>query len=430
MSKRGFTRRRLLQGSAVGTALAGAGAFFGPWTHNRAYAQGKPIKLGLTCDASGQYGNSGQDDLRGIKIAIEEFNAKGGVLGRKIEWITADTETNPATGTRIAERFIREDCSILIGALHSGVANAISQVANKYGTIYLNTNSSAPSEAGENCSRIKFVWDGNGTNFAKAAVRSAVKDIGKNWLLLTNDYVWGHTTSAATKTEVEAAGGSVVDDLLVPQNTRDFTAYLLKIQQIKPDVVAAAVGGDDIKALRAAGRPAQARRQAGLDQQPAGLAGHLGPAREPVRRVRHQLVPQARAAGRAGVRRDLEEDGRRRRDPGAGQRLLQRLHGDARAAAGDRAGRDRSTTSRSSRRSRATRCRRADRMQDFDAYIDAEHPPGAADDLHGDAATRSRRTRPTIFEILARTTPEEALDTASAAKCKLVPYEQVPTVDA
>ena len=50
------------------------------------WAQGaaKPIKLGLTCDASGQYGNSGQDDLRGIQMAIDEFNAKGGVLGRKI----------------------------------------------------------------------------------------------------------------------------------------------------------------------------------------------------------------------------------------------------------------------------------------------------------------------------------------------------------
>ena len=41
MSKRGFTRRRLLQGSAVGTAFVGAGAFFGPWKHNRAYAQGE-----------------------------------------------------------------------------------------------------------------------------------------------------------------------------------------------------------------------------------------------------------------------------------------------------------------------------------------------------------------------------------------------------
>src|SRR5687767_15333933 len=131
-----ITKRRLLQGSAMAAALAGTGSFFGPFQHNRAYAQAKPIKLGLTCDASGQYGASGQDDLRGIRIAIEEFNAKGGVLGRKVEWITADTETNPAAGSRVAERFVtREDCPILIGALHSGVANAITQVANKYGTI-------------------------------------------------------------------------------------------------------------------------------------------------------------------------------------------------------------------------------------------------------------------------------------------------------
>src|SRR6266705_6736784 len=160
-----ITRRRLLQGGAV-AAFSGTAAIYGPWKHNTALAQPKPIKLGLTCDASGQFGNSGQDDLRGMRMAIDEFNAKGGVLGRKITWITADTETTPATGSRVAERFItREDCTILIGALHSGVANAITQVANKYGVIYLNTNSSAPSEAGENCSRIKFVWDGNGTNF-------------------------------------------------------------------------------------------------------------------------------------------------------------------------------------------------------------------------------------------------------------------------
>jgi branched-chain amino acid transport system substrate-binding protein len=244
------SRRDIVKGSLM---AAGTAAFFGPWRHNRVWAQGakKPIRLGLTCDASGQYGNSGQDDMRGIRLAIDEYNAKGGVLGRKIEWITADTETNPATGTRVAERFIAQDqCGFLIGAVHSGVANAITQVANKYGTIYFNTNSSAPSEAGENCSRVKFVWDGNGTNFSKASVQNAVEKIGKRWLLLTNDYVWGHTTSASTKVEIEKAGGQILDNLLVPQNTRDFTSYLLKVQQAKPDVVAMAIGGDDMKALR------------------------------------------------------------------------------------------------------------------------------------------------------------------------------------
>jgi len=250
--KSGVSRRTVVKGSLMAAVAGGTATFFGPWQHNRVWAQGaKPIKLGLTCDASGQYGNSGQDDMLGMRLAIDEFNAKGGVLGRKIESITADTETNPATGTRVAERFIaQEQCGFLLGAVHSGVANAITQVANKYGTVYFNTNSSAPSEAGENCSRVKFVWDGNGTNFSKAAVQNAVERIGKRWLLLTNDYVWGHTTSASTKALVEKAGGQIIDNLLIPQNTRDFTSYLLKVQQIKPDVVATAVGGDDIKALR------------------------------------------------------------------------------------------------------------------------------------------------------------------------------------
>src|SRR4029078_12892472 len=73
---------------------------------------------------------------------------------------------------------------------------------------------------------------------------------GTNWVLLTNDYVWGHNTAKATRTIVEANGGKIVEEMLVPHNTRDFSSYLLKIQQMKPAVVAAAVGGDDIKALR------------------------------------------------------------------------------------------------------------------------------------------------------------------------------------
>ena len=190
----------------------------------------KPLIIGLTTDDSGQYGNSGGSERRGILMAIAEQNAKGGVLGRMIETVHVDTETTPATGSRVAERMITVDgAAFLIGGVSSGVANAISQVAQKYGVIYFNTNSSSATEAGENCHRVKFVWDGNGTNFSKASVQSAIKLYGKNWLLLTNDYVWGHTTSAATKKLLEQYGATVVDEMLVPQGTRDFTSYLLKI---------------------------------------------------------------------------------------------------------------------------------------------------------------------------------------------------------
>jgi len=245
-----MTRRGLLGATAAATGIA---AFNGPWRFNRVYAAStdKPVKIGITSDASGQYANSGASDRRGMLMAIDEFNAKGGVLGRKIESVHIDTETTPATGSRVAERLIsREECGFLIGAVSSGVANAISQVAQKYGTIYLNTNSSSPSESGEDCHRVKFVWDGNGTNFAKAAVKNSIDNFGGKWMLLTNDYVWGHNTAAATRKLADEYGAEIVDEILVPQGTRDFSSALLKIQQAGPGVVAAAVGGDDQKALR------------------------------------------------------------------------------------------------------------------------------------------------------------------------------------
>ncbi len=211
----------------------------------------EPILIGFTSDASGQYANSGAMDRRGMMMAIKEFNEKGGVLGRPIEFIHYDTETTPATGTRIAERMINQDgVSFLIGAVSSGVANAISQVAQENGVIYFNTNSSSPSESADNCHRTKFVWDGHGANFSKATVEGAVGTFGDQWVLLTNDYVWGHETSAATRAQAEAAGATIVEEIPVPQGTRDFSSILLTLQQLEPDVVAAAVGGDDLKAMR------------------------------------------------------------------------------------------------------------------------------------------------------------------------------------
>jgi branched-chain amino acid transport system substrate-binding protein len=241
-------RRQLLKMLAAGTA------FYGPWKVHHAWAQSaqkKPLVIGLAMDASGQFGASGTMERLGAMLAIREFNEKGGVLGRPIEALHIDTETTPATGSRVAERMItRNEVAFLIGALSSGVANAIGQVAQKYGCVYLNTNSSSPTESGRDCKRVKFVWDGNGTNFAQAIVKNAIKVSGGNWLLLTNDYVWGHNTSKATRELVVANGGKIVDELMVPQGTRDFSSYLLKIQQVRPQVIAAAVGGDDFRSMR------------------------------------------------------------------------------------------------------------------------------------------------------------------------------------
>ncbi|MGE3067133.1 MAG: ABC transporter substrate-binding protein [Hyphomicrobiaceae bacterium] len=426
MKQHRISRRRMVKGVA---AAAGAATFFGPWKHNRVWAQGaKPIKLGLTCDASGQYGNSGQDDLRGILMAVAEFNAKGGVLGRKVEWITADTETLPATGTRVAERFIaQEQCAFLIGALHSGVANAITQVAAKYGTVYLNTNSSAPSEAGENCSRVKFVWDGNGTNFSKASVQNAIDKIGKRWLLLTNDYVWGHTTSAATKRLVEKAGGQIIDNLLVPQNTRDFTSYLLKVQQAKPDVVAAAIGGDDIKALRQQVSDLKLEDKAAWinNQQdwpdiwgaPETLFGVFGTTwyhKLPLPGVAEFVARWQSAYPKSPipVPGNVSYNGYM-----ATRELLRAI---------ERAG---STNNlKVIKQLEGHKMSAADRMQHFDAYIDP-----ATHQLQQTIYLARRNAKPTDntdhFEILSWTKPEAALDDDAPGKCKLKADADVPSYE-
>ena len=244
-------RRRLVQ--ALGATAATAG-FAGPWAAHHAWAQArtkKPLLIGLATDDTGQYAASGQDEQRGMLMAINEANERGGVLGRRVEHVHADTAGVAATGAAVAERMItQQEVSFLIGGVHSGVASAISKVAQQHGRIYFNSNSSSPTEAGQDCHRTKFVWDGNGTNFSISVVKGAMTGFGRNWVLITSDYLWGHNTAKGIRAIVESSGGRILDELIVPQNARDFSKQLDRIRQLNPGVVATAVGGEDLSALR------------------------------------------------------------------------------------------------------------------------------------------------------------------------------------
>lgn len=427
--KKSLSRRGFLGASA---ATAGVATIYGPWKTNRVYAaqDDKPIKIGITSDASGQYANSGASDRRGMLMAIDEANAKGGVLGRRIETMHIDTETTPATGSRVAERMItREDCGYLIGAVSSGVANAISQVAQKYGVIYLNTNSSSPTESGKNCHRVKFVWDGNGTNFAKAAVKNAIDSFGPKWLLLTNDYVWGHNTAAATRKLLTDAGGFVEEEVLVPQGTRDFSSALIKIQQQAPDVVAAAVGGDDQKAMR------QQVAQLGMGEQPAwinnqqdwpdvyglpkdNLFGVFGTTwyykldlpgvAEFVKRYQAAYPDTAmRVPGNVFYNGYM-----------ATKELL---------AAIERA--DSTNNIAIIKQLEGHRMSAKDRMQHHDAWIDPDNHQ-VQQTIYLATANRESEEKDDLFTILSNSAPDNVADGDAIAACKLESYEDTPSFDA
>lgn len=428
-------RRLVLKRSALtlaGAGVYGAAPFNGPWKHNHAWAQAgqkKPLVIGLTMDASGQYGASGGEERLGAMMAIKEFNDKGGVLGRPIEALHMDTETTPATGSRVAERMItRNEAAFLIGALHSGVANAISQVAQKYGTVFLNTNSSSPTEAGKDCHRVKFVWDGNGSNFSQAVVKNAIKANGRNWVLLTNDYVWGHNTAKATRAEVEANGGKIVEELLVPQNTRDFSAYLLKLQQIKPDVVAAAVGGDDIKALRQ--QVVQVKMHKSIawinNQQdwpdvyglgPDAIFGVFGTTwyyRLPLPGVKEFVAAY------------------QKQYPGMAIRVPGNVYHNGYMATREllRCVEEAGTTNNIAiiKKLEGRKMSALDRLQHHDAWIDpATHH--CQQTIYMATYNDQSAEKEDIFKILAQVDPREVIDKGSAAACKLESYEATPSYE-
>jgi branched-chain amino acid transport system substrate-binding protein len=425
-------RRRFIATSTAAAAAAGVGSFFGPWAHNRVWAQSaaaKPLVIGLTMDASGQYAASGGEERLGAMMAIKEFNDKGGVLGRPIEAIHMDTETTPATGSRVAERMInRNEAAFLIGAVHSGVANAISQVAQKYGCIFLNTNSSSPTESGKDCHRVKFVWDGNGNNFAQATVRNAINANGKDWVLLTNDYVWGHSTSKATRAIVEASGGKVVDELLVPQNTRDFSSYLLKLQQMKPSVVATAIGGDDIKALR------QQVVQLGMHKRMAWVNNQ-------------QDWPDVYGLGPEQIfgvfgttwyyRLDLPGvkefvAGYQKQFPGMAIAVPGNVFHNGYMATREllRCVQEAGTTNSLAviKKLEGRKMTARDRLQHFDAYIDpATHQVQQTIYLASYNDTPAEKND--IFRILAQSKPEDVVDAGAGATCKLESYEATPSYE-
>ena len=91
-----------------------------------------PIKIGLVTALSGQSARAGEALTRGLTIAIDEVNAKGGVLGRKVELVRRDDEANPAKGVIAARELVqREKVAVLIGGLDTPVALAIVPFANE-----------------------------------------------------------------------------------------------------------------------------------------------------------------------------------------------------------------------------------------------------------------------------------------------------------
>ncbi|MGE5465972.1 MAG: ABC transporter substrate-binding protein [Ignavibacteria bacterium] len=208
---------------------------------------GAPLMIAHVAPTTGRFSLHSEADRRGVEMAVDEVNAAGGVLGREVVLVSRDPTLDPARAARVAEELIvKTKIGFMVGAISSGVAASMSSVCQKYGVIFINTNSSAPSEAVENAHRTKFVFDANAANYNHTLLRYALnRHADKRVVLLTEDDEWGRSSAAASRAYIEEFGGTVVGEVVAPEFLPDPSGILSQVAAFKADVVAVNISGDN-----------------------------------------------------------------------------------------------------------------------------------------------------------------------------------------
>ena len=238
-----FSRRTLIKGVGGSAVLAGVGM------PSLVRAQADVIRIGHLTPITGFLGPLGEYAQMGVRLAAEEINAAGGVLGRKIELVMEDS-VNPQTASAKAERLIERDKVVMIiGEISSASGLAIGQVANRLKAVFINTGCNSDALRGASCNPYMFHIEGANSMYVEAVGNYFLRENlvkGKKWYTLTADYAFGHDLARVAKNFLQKNGGQLAGDELVPTDATDFSPYLLKIRQARPDIVASNLAGNQI----------------------------------------------------------------------------------------------------------------------------------------------------------------------------------------
>jgi branched-chain amino acid transport system substrate-binding protein len=213
------------------------------------------IKIGLADPLTGPYAGLGKNELVGCELAVEQINAKGGVLGRKVELVVEDSSSGDAgTAVQKARKLIDSDkVDFLLGNVNSALSLAMAQVTNEKRILHVVPGAHTDAITGSSCHWNVFRVCNPTQTLAFAVAGAIIKNYGKNWYYITPDYAYGHTLEAGMVKAAAALGGSRVGGDLTPLGTVDFSSYLIKAQAAGPDVIIFLTQGDDmVNALKQA----------------------------------------------------------------------------------------------------------------------------------------------------------------------------------
>ncbi|MCD1645374.1 ABC transporter substrate-binding protein [Aurantimonas coralicida] len=236
-------RRQLIKGIGTTALLAGLGAPF------IARAQSDTVKIGHLTPLTGFLGPLGEYAQLGVQLAVEQLNADGGINGKQIELLMEDS-VNPATASTKAERYIKRDnVACIIGEISSASGLAIAQVVERNSKLFFNTGCNSDALRGSDCSRFMYHVEACNSQYVKGVGSAFLRDglvDGKKIYFLTADYAYGQDLSRVGKKYIEANGGDVAWEDLVPTDSTDFSAYILKIRQARPDLIISNLAGNQI----------------------------------------------------------------------------------------------------------------------------------------------------------------------------------------
>ncbi len=198
---------------------------------------GEPLKIGVLSDLTGPLALFGNEMWQGLQIGFDY--ATGGTMtiaGRPVELVIRDDTSDVEAGTAAARELIEaEGVEILIGNTSSGVALQVQQIADENGVVYFAAPAASHDITGKNWNEHTFRVCRDSAQDALTVAGWALENVGKNYMILAEDYAFGQATAAGFQMSFTALGATVADPIFAPSDTTDFTPYIQQILQAKPD---------------------------------------------------------------------------------------------------------------------------------------------------------------------------------------------------
>ncbi|MEZ5357424.1 MAG: substrate-binding protein [Candidatus Zixiibacteriota bacterium] len=209
---------------------------------------GETVKVGLNYPATGPYSVQGKDQLQAAKMAVEEINASGGILGKQVELVIRDSKSNvDATRQNVTELIDNEGVVMVFGGSSSAVAIAAGNICQEKGVPFFGTLTYSNATTGEDGHRYTFRECYNAWMAAKA-IGDYLKTnfAGKKYMYITSDYTWGWSTEASVRKMTGTEDEAMHKGVLTPLGTTDYSKQLSLAKMVKPDVLVLVLFGMDM----------------------------------------------------------------------------------------------------------------------------------------------------------------------------------------